>query len=232
MNQLGHLLKHDFMLLSRNNVITISIIVTLIYVGLFKLLSALGNIEKVLVTVIFNDPALLGFLFVGVMVLFEKNENTIQALAVSPVKISNYILSKSISLTLVSLLCCFAMAISGYGMDFNFIHFSMAAIFTTMVFSFLGFIAVAGQSNFNQYILRALGIILFLSLPFLGYFDLVAEIWFVLFPTYTAIKLFDFAFQEKVPLQEMIFIYLVSVFWIVLTFNWALHTISKNFRSL
>jgi fluoroquinolone transport system permease protein len=232
MNQLGHLLKHDFMLLSRNNVITISIIVTLIYVGLFKLLSAMGNIEKVLVTVIFNDPALLGFLFVGVMVLFEKNENTIQALAVSPVKISNYILSKSISLTLVSLLCCFAMAISGYGMDFKFIHFSMAAIFTTMMFSFLGFIAVAGQSNFNQYILRALGIILFLSLPFLGYFDLVEETWFVLFPTYPAIKMFDFSFQKIVPFWEMIFIYLVSAFWMILTFKWALHTTRKNFRSL
>jgi fluoroquinolone transport system permease protein len=231
MNQLAHLLKHDFRLLSRNNVITISVIVTTIYVGVFKLLATLGNIEKVLVTVIFNDPALLGFLFVGVMVLFEKNENTLQALAVSPIKIKNYILSKSISLTLVSLACCFAMAISGYGMNFNLFHFSLAAIFTTMVFSFLGFIAVAGQSNFNQYILRALGIILFLSLPFLGYFDLVAEIWFVLFPTYPAIKLFDFAFQEIVPFREMFLIYLVSAFWMYLTFKWALLTISKNFRN-
>ncbi|MCU0397747.1 MAG: hypothetical protein MUC73_06555, partial [Cyclobacteriaceae bacterium] len=99
MNQLLHLLKFDFILLNKNKIITISILVTAIYVGVFKGLSYLGNMEKLLILVIFNDPALLGFLFVGVLVLFEKNENTLDALAVTPIKISNYILSKSISLT-------------------------------------------------------------------------------------------------------------------------------------
>ena len=94
MKQLLHLIQFDFLLVHKNKVITISFLVTAIYVGVFKALSGLGNIEKLLVLVIFNDPALLGFLFVGVLVLFEKNENTIQALSVTPIQISQYILSK------------------------------------------------------------------------------------------------------------------------------------------
>ena len=71
MKHFFHLVKFDFLLINKNQITVISLIVTAIYVGVFKGLSVLGNIEKLLVLIIFNDPALLGFLFVGVMVLFE-----------------------------------------------------------------------------------------------------------------------------------------------------------------
>lgn len=228
MKQLAHLLKFDFILLNKNKIITISIVVTALYVGVFKALATLGNIDKFLVLVIFNDPALLGFLFVGVMVLFEQNENTLQALAVTPINISNYILSKSISLTLVSLVCCYAMVIAGYGLDINFVHFTVGTILTTFIFSMLGFIVVAGQFSFNKYMLRALGIILLLTLPFLGYFELVPKAWFLLFPTQPAIELYNFSFTTQVGFSEMALAYFLSIFWAVVLFFWAKRTMTKK----
>jgi fluoroquinolone transport system permease protein len=228
MKQLAHLLKFDFLLINKNKIITVSLIVTAIYIGVFKALAAMGNIEKLLVLVIFNDPALLGFLFIGVMVLFEKNENTLEALAVTPIKISNYILSKSIALTSVSLFCCYAMVIAGYGLDFNFIHFTAGTILTTFIFSMLGFVAVAGQSTFNKYILRALGIILLLSFPFLGYFELVPKIWFVLFPTQPAIDLYDLSFSTHPSASEILTAYLLCIIWSIVTFIWAKYAVTKN----
>ncbi len=228
MKHFFHLVKFDFLLINKNQITVISLIVTAIYVGVFKGLSVLGNIEKLLVLIIFNDPALLGFLFVGVMVLFEKNENTLQALSVTPINISSYILSKSMSLTVVSLLCCYAMVIAGYGLDFNFIHFTVGTIATTFIFSMLGFVAVAGQSSFNAFILRALGIILFLSLPFLGYFGLVPKIWFILFPTQPAIDLYNLAFSVNESITDVLVPYVLCTFWSVVTFIWAKKEISKN----
>lgn len=228
MRQLSHLLKFDFLLVNKNKIITISLIVTAIYVGVFKALAAMGNIEKFLVLVIFNDPALLGFLFVGVMVLFEKNENTLQALTVTPIKISNYIISKSIVLTVVSLVCCYAMVIAGYGLEFNFIHFTFGTILTTLIFSMLGFVAVAGQTSFNKYILRALGIILFLTLPFLGYFDVVPKMWFALFPTQPAIDLYNLSFATESTTVEIATAYALCLFWVVVTFYWAKYSITKK----
>lgn len=228
MRQLIQLLKFDFLLINRYKIFTISIIVTAIYIGVFKLLAAMGNIEKLLVLIIFNDPALLGFLFVGVMVLFEKNENTLQALSVTPIKIGSYILSKSISLTVVSLVCCYAMVIGSYGFDFNFIHFTIGTILTTFIFSMLGFVAVAGQSSFNKYILRALGIILFLTLPFIGYFGLVPKIWFILFPTQPAIDLYNLAFSTYATYVEILIAYVLCIIWAVVTFLWAKHSMTKN----
>jgi fluoroquinolone transport system permease protein len=230
MEQLKHLLKHDFILLYRNKIIVISLLVTTVYVLIFRALSAFGNIEKLLVLVIFNDPALLGFLFVGVMVLFEKNENTLEALAVTPIKISNYILSKSINLTLISLICCFAMVLSGYGSDFHYAHFFLATVLTTLIFSFIGFIVVAGQSNFNKYILKAMGLILLLTVPFLGYFEVTESFYYVLFPTYPAIGLYNLAFAEQISPMQLIFHYGLAVSWCLVTYKWAHVSITKSFQ--
>ena len=229
MKTLAHLIRHDFLLLARNKIITISVFLTAIYVVLFKALSSFGPAEKFLVLVIFNDPALLGFLFIGVMVLFEKNENTIAALAVTPMRLHMYILSKSLALTTISLGCCVAMVIAAYGMKINWGHFILAAILTTMIFSFLGFIVVAGERSFNDYILKAIGIILLLSIPFFGYFEIVHLDWFFLFPSYPGILLFDFSFRENVALKELLLGYGLACLWCALGFIWAKKSLAKNF---
>ncbi|MFK7920670.1 MAG: hypothetical protein AB8H47_01875 [Bacteroidia bacterium] len=229
MKQFIHLLKHDFVLINRNKIIAISLAVTAIYVGIFKGLSSFGDVQQALVLIIFNDPALLGFLFVGVMVLFEKNENTLQALAVTPMKLSHYLLSKTLALTLISVGCCLLMAWAAVGWDFNILQFVIATIFTTVIFSFIGFIVVAGQKTFNTYMLRAVGVIIALCLPFLAYFDLASRWLFILFPTQPVIDLYSMAFSHDLPIVEGIIAYALAIAWTVITYFWALRVSTKNF---
>ncbi len=226
--QLSRLLPLDFLLLLRYKVIGISIAITLIYIGAFMLLSNLGNIEKVLILLIFNDPALLGFLFVGVMVLFERNENTLQALAVSPIAPSHYILSKTIALGLIALFCCWAMAIAAMGWDFNFFHFSMATLFSSTIFSMFGFIVVAKESTFNNFIIKSLVVIVFLSLPFLAYFDICSLHWFWVFPTQGLILLFQYAFADAPPLL-LLLAYSLCLFWLLLGYWGAKRAITAMY---
>lgn len=228
MRELSHFLKHDFRLLNRNRIIQISVLVTIIYIAVFKGLSAFGNMDQLLVLVIFNDPALLGFLFIGVITLFEKNENTIQVLAVTPFNEKNYILSKSISLTVIALVCCLAMAIAADGFNFNMIHFILASVLTSMLFSFLGFIAVSGENSFNKYILKALGYLVLLSLPFTGYFGLTEFYWFVLFPTQPAIDLFHASFDETMSAGRIFYAYSGLIVWCLVSYYIALKSITKN----
>ena len=193
MRQLWHLISHDLRLVQRYQVIAISIIVTIIYMAAFWGLSNLGATSKVLVLIIFNDPVLLGFLFAGVMLLFEQNENTLEALSVSPMKISYYIWSKTLILTAISWLCCLAMAIAGHGFSFDFWSFSAATISATMQFGFIGFIAVAGVTAFNVFILRGIVWIILLGLPFLSFFELAPKAWFYCFPTLASIELLAYS---------------------------------------
>lgn len=230
MSQFLHLLKHDFVLLYRNKIIGISIAVTLVYIAVFKAISHFGNADKILILVIFNDPALLGFLFVGVMVLFEKNENTLQALSVSPLKEENYIFSKAVSLAAVSILCCFSLAFTGVGSNFNYSHYFFASLFTTLLFTFLGFILVAGVNSFNRFLLKAVGVLIALSIPFLGYYNVIPRAYFLWMPTQPCIDLFRASFQDNLPIGTIIYGYIALAFWLLLTGFWAIKLVKKNLK--
>ncbi len=228
-NQLSHLLKYDFLLLQRNNVITASIVITGIYIGVFQALSSLPNAQKLLVLILFVDPVILGFLFIGVMVLFETSENTLQALSVSPIKLQMYLFSKSIALSLMAVFCCILMIIAAYGLDFNILHFLFASTLTAVMLSFIGFIAVAGETSINRFILRVLAVVLFLSIPFFGYFGVVSNYWFVLFPSTPALALFDLSFSESTRFVDLLWPYLGTTFWVILAYFLARMRIVKSF---
>lgn len=230
MKQFFHLLRHDFTLLHRNNIIVISILISAVYVALFLGLKAFVDVDKFIVLIIFNDPVLLGFLFVGIMMLFEKNENTLHALAVSPMRVSRYILSKSVALTIIALFCCYAMVLAAYGFDFRFGHFTGATIATTMMFSFMGFIVVAGQSSFNNYMLRAIGVIILMGLPFLSFFGLTSRWWFILFPTLPSIELFAMSFGDEPQWGQVVMVYMATLMWCVVCYYLAHRLITKNIR--
>lgn len=231
MNQILHILRHDWRVLLRNKMVGISAVITLVYMIVLKGLSHFGIADKALVMIVFNDPALLGFLFVGVIVLFEKNENTLQALAVVPLKASNYILSKTIVLSGISVICSFAMAFFASGTNFNMIYFFFGALLTTVLFSFLGFILIANVSTFNGFILKAVGFLIFLSTPLLGYFEVVPREWFLLVPTQPCIDLFRMSFQNDVSWSVIVYAYMVLSFWITLGFILALRLFKKNLKS-
>lgn len=61
---------------------------------------------------IYSDPAAMGLFFMGAIVLLEKSQRVLNSLAVSPVKVSEYILSKVISLGVISSIVAMFIAIT------------------------------------------------------------------------------------------------------------------------
>lgn len=96
MKQLTQMLKWDLILLQRNQMITISFLIAGLYLGIFYLLKELGNLENVLIIMIFNDPVITGYLFAAVLMLFEKDQNMLVALSVSPMRFTHYLWSKAL----------------------------------------------------------------------------------------------------------------------------------------
>ena len=230
MKQLFTLIKHDFLIINRNRIIALSLIVSALYIGAFLALSGFEQIEKLLILVIYNDPALLGVLFTGVLVLFEKNENTLQVVSVSPIKISNYILSKTIVLTVIALFCSYLMAFSGHGFHFNYLHFGFGVAISTMTFSFIGFSIVATQDTFNKYMIVAVGVIVVFLLPFIGFFNLTTDVIFWIFPTQPGIKILSASFKQ-LDIMEIIISYILAIIWCTLFYKLAVKRISQKLKS-
>lgn len=106
--------------------------------------------EKAVSLMIYSDPAALGLFFMGAIVLLEKSQRVLNALAVSPVKAVEYVIAKTVSLMLVSVLASAALALVA-GVE-NIGEILLVTALSSMLFTLLGLIAATKIANLNQYI--------------------------------------------------------------------------------
>ena len=135
---------------------------TLVYITVLRILPMPWK-ELCTTTLIFSDPVLIGLMFMGAIILFEKSEKVMQALAVSPISVHAYILSKVISIGLISLLSGVLIALFS-GMEHSYIHLVTGIMLGSALFTLVGISLSAFISTMNNFMLITLqGDTLFIS---------------------------------------------------------------------
>ncbi|WP_236874974.1 ABC transporter permease [Clostridioides difficile] len=119
--------------------------------------------EKIAIIMIYSDPAAMGLFFMGAIVLLEKSQRVLNSLAVSPVKVSEYILSKVISLGVISSIVAMLIAIT-LNLD-NIIISTIGTFFSSIIFSLLGLILASKASSLNQFIVLSIPIEIICFIP-------------------------------------------------------------------
>lgn len=193
--RLASLIKLDAMLIVRNKILLVTLVVTALYAAVFQVLPE-THFRTVISILIFTDPVMLGFLFIGVMVLFEKQGNTLHALSVSPVREGEYIASKAITLTTLALLSALVMSLAAVGFRFQVLFLSIAVVLSSFLFIFLGFTGVSRVQTFNQYFIVIPLFMIPCFLPFLNNFGITDTILWYVIPTQASLILFEAAFSE------------------------------------
>ena len=201
MKQLAHLLRWDFVHLQRNQMISISLLVGAIYLGIFYLLRSVGYLENLLIVMIFNDPVLMSYFFAGVLLLFERDQHTREALSVAPLSWEAYLWSRALSLATVAALVALLMMWVGYGFQFNYLHFLAGCFGTSLLYVWVGCLVGQQSEGFNHYLIRSLGFILALGLPLLSLFEVWDSPLLYLVPSFPGMLLMQAAFQEMAPWQ-------------------------------
>jgi fluoroquinolone transport system permease protein len=203
--------------------------VALLYAALFR--GAPVEIpDDVLVLLIFSDPSVLGFLFVGVLVLFERGANTLEAVVVTPLSSAEYLWSKAISLTLIALPCGLAMGWAGHGARFGYLTLAAAIVLSSLLFIFLGFVGVARVRTVNEYLLIVPAFLGPLNLPFLGLLGLWDSPIFYLIPTQASLILFQAAFEPR-PVWELAYAVGFLTASVAGAFLWARHAFETRLRA-
>lgn len=209
----------DLRLEIQYQIVTVAALVTALYVLIF--LNIPGNYDQVLVTLIFSDPALLGFMFIGGLVLFEKGAGTLQALVVTPLKIWQYLWSKIISLTLIALPCSVAMAMAGHGWQFRYAYFLLGVILTSCLFVLIGFIGVARVKTLNQYLIVVPMFLTPFFLPLFNFFGVTHSFWFYLIPSQASLILLEAGFSSEVATEEIFYAIIYLLICIGLAYVFA-----------
>lgn len=227
MKVLLNIIKWDFVLQIRYNIVTIAIIIAALYILLLKSLPNV-DIDELLILLVLSDPVMFGVMFIGVLVLYEKDNNTLSALIASPLTASNYLWSKAISLTLIAVPIALAISIVGYGLKLNYIHLLLSVILTSIAFVFLGFIVVSKAKGFNQYIIKFVLFTLPVSIPMLGLFDILHSDLFYLIPTHATILLLKSAFNYDISLAQTIYAIVYLLLWLIIANYFAVRAYEKN----
>jgi fluoroquinolone transport system permease protein len=227
MNQLQTLLKWDLILQSRYRIIHLSLLSVLIYYVTLVAIPSMNTIEfKTLY--LFFDPTLIGIMFVGALVLFEKTENTLQALNVTPMERRTYFFSKIISLTLLSVISAFLFLFLAHGFYFEYFYMITGIILTSVLLILLGFILVARCNSINEYLLLMMLAFLVLFLPpLLDITGIYNNIVFYLWPSQASFLLFEGVFTA-IPLNDTLYALVYLSLWIAICYYLAKKAFYKH----
>lgn len=139
------------------------LVFTILYIALLYAFPAAWR-EKAAVLMIFSDPAAMGLFFMGAIVLFEKSERVLNSIAVSPVKPLEYVLSKIISLAVISSVVAFAIAIGGK-ITIHPIYFTLGVFLGSCLFSAIGLMIAANITTLNRFVVATVPAEIIINAP-------------------------------------------------------------------
>ena len=143
--RLGRLIRGDIHFQWKYGFYFIYFILTLLYVCAIAALPEhwKNNIAAIM---IYSDPAAMGLFFMGAIVLLEKSQKVLNAMVVSPVKVSEYILSKTVALIAISTIIAMILGlVSGSN---HLLGIAVGTALTSAIFTMLGIIAAISQCDY------------------------------------------------------------------------------------
>lgn len=137
-------------------------------------------------SLLFSDPAMIGLVFIAVLIFMEKDEGTLRAYLVTPGRTWEYLLSKGLSMAAlaVGFTLVFVPATVGLGGP-NWLYLLVLIALGAMFSTLLGAAVAVFYDNISQYMFPAVILMLFISLPGIAYYvPSFSPAWLRWLPTY------------------------------------------------
>jgi hypothetical protein len=199
--------------------------------------------SRLLPAFLLGEPGFLGFYLVAAQSYLERNEGSVTALQVTPLRGWEYV---------AAMVCASALVATGAGIFILLATFSWidlrwtflvllcvpALFLTATLFGFVGFALSGYVSEFTRFIVAAAPVSLLIFLPMLSYFQLVPRWMFAWIPSDAALFSFAYLFGTQVtfawgprPNAEGYFLCAgLLVVYNVIALYWAVHVFQTRIR--
>lgn len=176
--------------------------------------------------VVFSDTSVLGFFFVGAILLLEREEGTIRAVSVTPLRPMEFYVAKGVSLTVLALLVSAVMTFAHLPTGSSTLYYYLGVLGSSLLYTFVG-VGVASQSrSLNGYFLRGGGYTVVFMLPLLEFFGVVESPLFWLLPTLPTLTLLQTAYREP-SLPQLVTSTLILLAWVLVAFVLGLYAFRR-----
>lgn len=122
------------------------------------------------------------FYFVSALLLLERGEGTFAAQSVTPLRANEYLASKVLTLTALSLVESLLIAAAVAGLDGRLVMMSIGIALAAVLFCLTGVALIVNYDSINEFIMPSVLYTAVLSLPVLGYFGVGAREWYLPHP--------------------------------------------------
>lgn len=162
-----NLIRGDMRFQAKYGFYTIYVIFTILYVAVLFALPREWRRDAAAI-MIMTDPATLGLMFMGAIVLFEKSQRVMDSLTVSPVRPREYVLSKTASLGAISLVVGFVIALLG-GERFNALYLAAGLALGSGFFTLVALQIALKSKTLNQFMLFTVPVEVLCIVPSVAY---------------------------------------------------------------
>ncbi len=196
-----------------------AVFVALLYIVILKTLS-LEIVVIILPVVLLSNLTITAYFFVAGLLLFEKSEGTLDAIVVTPVCRGEYLWSKAVSLTILTLLEGLVIISAVIGFAYNPFRLILSLGFIAIMLVFIGFVVVARYDSINEFIIPGALLMTPLALPLIDYFNIWRSWLFYLHPLQAPLELMRGTFDSKQS-TGLVWLIVLSVIWCIILFRWA-----------
>lgn len=174
-------------------------------------------------------------LYVAAMLMFERDENTITATIISPLSTTEYIVAKTISLTILASIESFvsffgALVIMHFqGAQFelpNLLILTLSLFAICTIFVLLGIIIAVRYRNITNFIMPMASVIIFLQIPIFYFTGFSDNFIFLLFPVSPPTMMMLGAFKT-IEVWQFIYAIGFGLICIIGLFYWAHKAFTK-----
>jgi fluoroquinolone transport system permease protein len=201
MSRLTATLRLDAQLQARNNVYLIIAVAAL---GLAFALRALFTPEQLhffMPLVALSGVSLTTYFLVGVLLLLERAEGTLDVVLVSPLRPGEYLASKLLTVTTLALVESVLLVGIAYGLGFSFLWLALGVMLRAGLVAAAGVAVVVRYRSITRFLFPGVLLTLAFDLPVLWYLELWPTPLFYLWPTLPSLLLAKAAFLPVEPLQ-------------------------------
>ncbi len=213
MTQLFKQIGWQFLIFQRNNLVTMIAGITAFYILIIYLIRDFENVDRFITLLIYNDPAIVGFVFIGISIMLEKDQQVLPALFVTPLNLHHYLVSRIITLSTIGYCGALPMVLMAKGTSFDFILFSVGSFSTCLLFCLMGIFVVSYTTEVLHFLLRSIPLLIFMSLPLLNYFELTDLSLLKLFPVQGGLNLMVNSYRDQPNFGEVIFGIISIAIW-------------------
>lgn len=165
--------------------------------------------EVVSIVLVVTDPTFIGLMFVGALILLEKNQGIPKGIGVSPLGEAGYIWGKVCSLLIISL--CTSLCILWAGRVNISIHQILGILISAGLFTLIGIIIGSQVKSINQFLIWCVVICIPLGIPVVMFYLRDFGSWLSVVPTYALLHLM---YAKEVKTSVLIDFVSLSI-WVV-----------------